>query len=185
MTLLNLLNYELSWHDRRKWDKAIRLLEIFLSAHHGELAHVKDLARIIKNRIDAIDFFIQQNTSVVCPNCEKVCCINRHGYDDYEDLIYIHALGLKPPIYKEGVSDTDPCQFLSELGCTIERAIRPFRCNWYFCNALLEHIEQRPAKPYRAFIKQLDEIVNLRKEMLDGFFRILKANSLYTLSSPE
>jgi hypothetical protein len=175
MTLLNLLNYELSWHDREKWDKVIRLLEIFSSAHHEEIAHVRDLARIIRFRIDGIDAFIQQNTSIVCPHCEKVCCINRHGYYDYEDLIYIHALGLKPPIYKEGVNDTDPCQFLSKCGCTIERSVRPFRCNWYFCNALLEHIEQGPARPYRMFIKQLDEIVDLRKEMLDEFFRVLKA----------
>ncbi|BCB97214.1 hypothetical protein JZK55_21360 [Dissulfurispira thermophila] len=183
MTLLNLLNYELSWHDREKWDKAIHLLKIFLSAHHEEIAHVRDLARIIRFRIDEIDAFIQQNTSIVCPHCERVCCINRHGYYDYEDLIYIHTLGLKPPIYKEDLSDADPCQFLSEFGCTIQRAVRPFRCNWYFCNALLEHIEQGPAKPYRTFIRQLDEILELRKEMLDEFFRILKTNFLHSLSS--
>lgn len=175
MELLNLLNYELSWHDREKWDKAIHLLEIFSSEHHEELAHLKDLARILKFRIDEIDSFIQQNTSIVCPNCENVCCINRHGYYDYEDLIYIYALGLRLPVYKKGVSDTDPCQFLSKFGCTIERAVRPFRCNWYFCSALLDHIEQGPSKPYRVFVKQLDEIVDLRKEMLDEFFRILKA----------
>ncbi|MDI6728592.1 MAG: hypothetical protein QMD44_06665 [Thermodesulfovibrionales bacterium] len=185
MTLLNLLNYELSWHKRNDWDKATTLLKSFSQERNSELAHVKDLARIVRFRIDEIDAFIQQNTSIVCPNCEKVCCVNRHGYYDYEDLIYIYALGLNPPIYKEGVSDTDPCQFLSQHGCTMERAIRPFRCNWYFCNALLKHIEHGPAKPYRMFIKQLDEIVDLRKEMLDDFFRILKANSLYTLSSPE
>lgn len=185
MELLNLLNYELSWHNREKWDKAILFLNVFSEECNGELVHVKDLARIIRFRIDAIDHFIQQNTSIVCPNCETVCCINRHGYYDYEDLIYIHTLGLKPPVYKEGISDTDPCQFLSQHGCAIERSIRPFRCNWYFCNALLVHIENGPAKPYRSFIKQLDEIVDLRKEMLDEFFRILKTNSLYILSSPE
>ncbi|MDA8340111.1 MAG: hypothetical protein M0Z70_12500 [Nitrospiraceae bacterium] len=185
MALLNLLNHELSWHKRSDWDEAIELLKTFSFEHTDELCHVNDLARIVRFRIDEIDSFIQQNTSIVCPNCEKVCCINRHGYYDYEDLIYIHALGLKPPTYKEGVSDTDPCQFLSEFGCAIERSIRPFRCNWYFCDALLKHIENGPAKPYRTFIKQLDEIVDLRKEMLDEFFRILKENSLYTLSSPE
>lgn len=174
MTLLNLLNYELSWHNREKWDEAIKLLEIFLSKHHNELTHIKNLSRIIKFRIEAIDPFIQQNTSIVCPHCENVCCINKHGYYDYEDLIYIHALGLKPPIYKQGLSDTDPCQFLSKFGCTIKRPVRPFRCNWYFCNTLLNHMEQGPARPYRILIKQLDEIIDLRKEMIDTFFKILK-----------
>ncbi len=175
MALLNLLNHELSWHKRSDWDETIELLKTFSSEHANKLRHVIDFARIVRLRIDAIDSFIQQNTSIVCPNCEKVCCINRHGYYDYEDIIYIHALGLKPPTYKEGVRDTIPCQFLSEYGCTIQRSIRPFRCNWYFCNALLERIEQGPSRPYRVFIKQLDEIVDLRKEMLDEFFRILKA----------
>ncbi|MDI6800600.1 MAG: hypothetical protein QMD01_00890 [Thermodesulfovibrionales bacterium] len=177
------MNSELSWLDRKKWDRAIHLLEIFSSEHHEELAHVKDLARTIKYSIDKIDSFIQQNTAVICPNCQKVCCINRHGFYDYEDLVYIYALGLKLPVYKEGMKDTEPCQFLSEYGCTIERAIRPFRCNWYFCSALLEHIEQGSAKPYRIFIKQLNEILDLRKEMLNEFVRILEA-SLYALSSP-
>jgi hypothetical protein len=176
MTLLNLLNHELSWHKRSDWNEAIELLKTFSSEHAYELSHVQDLARIIRFRINEIDAFIQQNTAMVCPHCERVCCINRHGYYDYEDLIYIHAMGLKPPTYKEGISDTDPCQFLSEYGCSIERSLRPFRCNWYFCNALLNHIEQGHAKPYRTFIKQLDEIIDLRKEMLDEFFRILKTD---------
>ena len=175
MTLLNLLNYELSWHDREKWNKTIRLLKEFSEDHNGDLSHIKDTARIIKYRIDDIDAFIRQNTAAVCPSCENVCCVNKHGFYDYEDLIYVYALGLTPPSYKEGVSDTEPCRFLSETGCAIERSIRPFRCNWYFCGALLKHIENGPARPYRTFIKQLDEIVDLRKEMLDGFFRILKS----------
>ncbi len=174
MELLNLLSYELSWHDRENWDKTIRLLKKFSEERNGELAHVKDTARIIKYRIDEIDAFIQQNTAAVCPGCENVCCVNKHGFYDYEDLICVYALGLTPPSYKEGVSDANLCQFLSDFGCAIERSIRPFRCNWYFCDALLKHIENGPAKPYRTFIKKLDEIVDLRKDMLDEFFRILK-----------
>lgn len=174
MTLLNLLNCELSWHNRKNWNEAIRLLKAFSEERHQEFAHIRDMAKTIRYRIVEIDPFIQQNTSAVCPSCENVCCINKHGYYDYEDLIYIHALGLTVPIYKEGVSDTDPCQFLSRCGCTIERSIRPFRCNWYFCNALLVHIENGPAKPCRTFIKKLDEIVNLRKKMLDAFFKALQ-----------
>jgi hypothetical protein len=174
MSLVNLLNYHLSWHDRKGWSEAICFLEKFFKAHNDELLHIKDFAGIIRYRIDAIDSFIQRNTAAVCPSCESVCCVNKHGFYDYEDLIYIYSLGLKPPVYKEGVGDTDPCQFLSDCGCTIERALRPFRCNWYFCSSLLKHMENGPARAYRSFIRQLDEILDLRKEMLDGFFRIVK-----------
>lgn len=175
MTLLNLLNYELSWHDRERWDETIYLMERFVEENKEDIAPLKENARIIKYGIDEVDSFIQQNTAAVCPFCESVCCINRHGYYDYEDLIYIFSLGEKPPRYKEGVLDADSCQFTSVSGCTIERSIRPFRCNWYFCNSLLEHIEKGAAKPYRSFLRRFDEIMELRNGLLDGFFGMLKS----------
>ncbi len=127
----------------------------------------KKLAHQLKFAIDGVSPFIQQITSVVCPTCEKVCCIDRHGHYDDEDLIYIRALGIELPSYKEGVIDTDPCQFLSESGCALERSVRPFRCNWYFCDALLEYMEHSPSRPYREFIGRFQEVVELRKKMLD------------------
>jgi hypothetical protein len=84
-------------------------------------------------------------------------------------LIYIYALGLKPPVYEEKIEDTEPCQFLSQNGCVIERALRPFRCNWYFCDDLLERMGNSAAKPYREFIDSFQEIIGLRKEMFDAF----------------
>ena len=178
MMLLNLLNYDLSWHDREKWNAAICLMGRFFEEHREDLAPVKDKARIVKYGIEEVDMFLQRNTAVVCPYCESVCCINKHGYYDYEDLIYIFSLGAGPPRYKEGVLDTDPCQFISGRGCTIERSVRPFRCNWHFCNALLKHIEEGPAKPYRAFVKRFEEVMDLRSDMLAEFFKILTSATI-------
>ena len=126
-------------------------------------------AMLLKNAIEAIDVFIQGHTAEVCPHCRNVCCINRHSYYDYADLIYIQALGLEPPAYKEDVRDTDCCQFLSATGCTIERSLRPFRCNWYFCGALLKSMEDGAAKPYRKFIKEFQKIIELKKTLMDTF----------------
>lgn len=137
----------------------------------------KKLANKLRLAIDGVSPFIQQITSVVCPTCEKVCCIDRHGHYDDEDLIYIRALGFKIPSYKEGVIDTDPCQFLSESGCTLDRSVRPFRCNWYFCNALLEYMKNSPPKPYREFINSFQEIVDLRRAMLDEYKKQFAATS--------
>ncbi len=131
---------------------------------------LRDLARQLKLALDACSPYIQQMTSEVCPACEKVCCINRHGYYDDNDLIYVRALGLETPYYREGINDTDPCQFLSPYGCTRERSVRPFRCNWYFCNALIEHMEEGPARPYREFISGLQRVVELRDKMLKEFY---------------
>jgi hypothetical protein len=179
MTLLNLLNDELSWHDREKWDSATHFMEQLFSSHGNDMGYIVKKAHTIKRAIDEMDCFIQQNTSGVCPDCKDVCCINIHGYYDHQDLIYIYSLGLKPPDYKEGVKDTDPCQFLNKLGCTVERSIRPFRCNWYFCKALFEYMENGDAKPYRNFINKFHEIIDLRKDMLDEFFNLLNWKLFY------
>ncbi len=133
-------------------------------------SRLRDLAHQLKLALDACSPYIQQMTSEVCPACEKVCCVNRHGYYDDNDLIYVRALGLELPSYRGGMSDTDPCQFLSDSGCTRERSARPFRCNWYFCNALIEHMEEEPARPYREFISAFQRVVELRGKMLKEFY---------------
>ncbi len=147
-------------------------IENIFKNNKDALRNVIKKADKIRQLIHKINYFIQQNTSEVCPYCEKVCCINYHAYHDFEDIIYLYAIGLNIPQYTEGIKDTDPCQFLSENGCKIERAERPFRCNWYFCEPLLRHMEEGPAKPYREFINIFHEIIEIRREMLNDFFSV-------------
>jgi hypothetical protein len=169
MALLKLLKDDPSLDNMKKWADEAHLIETLFEEHGAELLQVKTMACKIRDGINQIDSFVQQAAAAVCPSCEKVCCINRHGYYDCEDLIYIYALGLKLPAYKECVRDADPCQFLSMYGCTTQRSIRPFRCNWYFCNPLLEYMEKCPQRQYREFINRFHEIIDLRAEMIKEF----------------
>jgi hypothetical protein len=171
MSRLNLiLNDNLSWHDRNRWNNALSLLRDLFNSSQGALSQTCLHAHTLKEQIDAVDHFIQKSTSQVCPECQKVCCINRHGYYDYQDLIYITALGLTPPRYRDGIEDTDPCQFLSDSGCTIARSLRPFRCNWHFCPELIDSMSAGPAKPLREFNLQFQKLQAIRHTMLDLFF---------------
>ncbi len=169
---LSVLNDTLSRHNREQWNLAINMLESFFSNSEVDLSVVVNPAAKVYEKTGEIDGFIQDNTSEVCPLCMKVCCINRHGYYDYEDLIYIFSLGQRPPLYREGLKDTDPCGFLSETGCRRRRELRPFRCNWYFCTPLLEHMERGPAVPYRNFVRLFSEILKWRRELIEAFFRL-------------
>ena len=126
-------------------------------------------AHCVSMLLEEVSPFIQRTSSAVCPGCKNVCCVNRHGYYDHRDLIYVFALGASRPEYRHGVQDNDPCQFLSGSGCTLERPLRPFRCNWYFCAALLAKMENGPARPYRAFVSRFQEIVEVRRTMLEAF----------------
>jgi epoxyqueuosine reductase QueG len=151
--------------------KEIILNELF-KTYNTKLNNVIILAQKTKALIDKIDPFIQNYTSIVCPQCKDVCCINRHSRYDFDDLLYIHALQVEELVFLQGIDDNAPCQFLSSKGCTIERFRRPFRCNWYFCDSLLKAMINGPARPYRSFINLMNEIVQSRKGMIDKFFAV-------------
>ena len=159
----------LLWHDREKWVRFTAFLNQCFTRHGEELCEAVEHAHTLSSLMAEVSPFIQQNTAAVCPACEKFCCVNRHGYYDHRDLIYIFALGLRHPDYREGLEDAGPCQFMSGSGCTLERSVRPFRCNWYFCAALLAHMENGPARPYREFVDRFREIVDIRSKMLEAF----------------
>lgn len=109
-----------------------------------------------------INPFIELHTARVCPDCKRVCCIDRHGTYEQEDLLFIRALGEAPsPIVPKDI-DTEPCRQLCMTGCSIERWRRPWRCTWYFCDALLLEMPGDDPKGYRVFIERLRELQNCR-----------------------
>lgn len=139
----------------------------FFKEHKNNLSRVIELSLKVKEGIELIDPFIHQNTSVICPECEKVCCVNRHAYYNSEDLVYIYALGLTPHEYKQ-VDDKEPCQFLSEEGCRLERSLRPSGCNWYFCGSLYDSMEKTPLE-YAVFDESLRDLAEKWMEMINEF----------------
>jgi hypothetical protein len=156
--------------DQNIYERIVIFLEDIFNNHGDKLQKVREIAQRIKNEIGKISPFIQQTTQIICTDCEDVCCINKHGYYNYEDLVYIHALGLKPPHYEFGRKDSDPCQFLSENGCSMERSRRPSNCNWYFCDFLINHMGKNP--DYQQFDDSLGNIAELWMEMMDEFKKL-------------
>ncbi len=160
------------WHESDRTISIIAYIKNVFHLYPHIFNEINGIAKSIKQGIEKVNFFIQQSTSAVCPACTNRCCLNKHGYYDNLDILYITALGSEQPSYKQGLSDDEPCQFLSELGCVKERYIRPFRCNWYFCEPLLRHMEQGPARPYREFIRVFNEIIDLRAKLIQIFEQI-------------
>lgn len=130
------------------------------------------LAEQIRDGLQRIDPLIQQATQNICPRCKEICCISKHGFYTYEDLIYLFALGLNPPPVSFGADDRDPCQYLRQNGCSLERWKRPSGCTWYFCDTLLDYIETQPA--YRDFDEVLRDVAELWMKMVEEFGKIRK-----------
>ncbi|MEW6109701.1 MAG: hypothetical protein AB1632_11125 [Nitrospirota bacterium] len=152
--------------------RALQFIEGVLGKNGKSAGGVREIAADVSGLIETLSPFIQHHTEHVCPYCRKVCCINKHSYYEYEDIVYIYALGEKMLPYREGINDSEPCQFLGECGCTIRRSVRPYRCNWYFCSPLLEHIQNIPAAQYRKFIDCLNQITLKRTNLLEEFTAI-------------
>ena len=140
------------------------------SKYGYKFKRVKELAQKILVGFETISPLIQQNTERICPECTSVCCISKHGYFLFEDLIYLHALGRRPADCEFGNKDTEPCQFLSHNGCSIERPFRPSGCTWYFCDPLLEYMESKP--DYYEFDELLRDIAELWMEMIEEFIQV-------------
>jgi hypothetical protein len=150
----------------------IRYIGEVFSNQSYKLQRVRELAGKVQEGFEKINPFIQQSTEFVCPQCANACCINKHGYHNSEDLVYIHALGLQLPDYNFDRDDSAPCQFLSKKGCVMTRSVRPSGCNWYFCDPLLEHMEAR--SEYAEFDDDLRDVAELWLEMMDEFQRVVK-----------
>ncbi len=120
----------------------------------------------IREAYEALSPMIESYTSSVCPDCMLVCCIDRHAALDPEDLEFIRlvdsdAIPGEPPLD----DDKKPCRYLGDLGCVLQRWRRPHRCTWYFCEPLLERMDQDGSRRYRQMLEALQRVGRLRGQM--------------------
>ncbi|MFZ5906933.1 MAG: hypothetical protein ACOYVJ_05935 [Nitrospirota bacterium] len=153
--------------DSHTYERANQAFGEVFHLHAERMVKVIQLAQGVYRRFSEISPFIEKVTNEVCPSCNDICCIARHGFYNCEDLIYMYALGLVPPPPDFARKETDPCQFLSSGGCTLHRAIRPSGCNWYFCEALFDSMEILPG--YHVFDETLGGVAELWMNMVSEF----------------
>ena len=133
-------------------------------------AEVSRSARQAEILIETISPLIEAFTSAACRLCTAVCCINRHSRFDHSDVIFMTALGKDIPEEDPGIADTDACRFLGMRGCVRKRSQRPYRCTWFFCEALMDQImQQASSAEYRKFIEMLQDITTNRIAMIRDF----------------
>jgi hypothetical protein len=125
------------------------------------------LAEELREVFDTVSPFIEKHTAIVCPDCENVCCMDKHGRYDEHDIIFLKALDVDIPADAVEREETDGCRYMTENGCSLERWMRPYRCTFFFCDALLKSLEGDNPKLYRAFREYFDHMVSTRQKLLD------------------
>jgi hypothetical protein len=125
-----------------------------------------EIALEIKAAFNTVSPFIEKHTAIVCPACEEVCCTDKHSRYDKDDNVFIEVLYAEMPVKDSVRRESDPCRFLEEKGCSLQRWMRPFRCTFFFCAPLLKSLEKDNAKLYRAFVEYFQHLVALREKLL-------------------
>jgi hypothetical protein len=123
-------------------------------------------AQSLKNLLIETSPLIERYTAEVCPSCADVCCKQKHGVFRERDIIYLNALGAGVPLSDKSISPEDPCRFLGPGGCAQPRWLRPFTCTWYFCDPILQAMNEGPGRENRRFIEMLREMVRLYGELM-------------------
>ena len=134
---------------------------------HAHPDEKREIAEELKVAFDTLSPFIEKHTAIVCPECNNVCCIDKHGRYDENDIFFMNALDMDINSNLYDRQGTAPCRFIAEKGCTLERWMRPFRCTHFFCGPLLKSLENDNAKVYRTFTDFLQYLISVRKRLLD------------------
>ncbi len=127
----------------------------------------RELADELKEAYDIVSPFIEKHTAIVCPDCESVCCKDKHGRYDENDHAFFKALGIDSSQDTSDREESDRCRYMTEMGCDLERWMRPYRCTFFFCDALLKSLEDDNSKLYRTFMEYFKYMVSTRKNLLD------------------
>jgi hypothetical protein len=139
-------------------EKAQQILSL-ISGQPEKCEPVAARAPRIKEIVERISPHIERHTSRVCPSCSTKCCVNRHAYYTLDDLIYQYALGRRPEVQELHPSiHGEPCQFLLDSGCILERHLRPLGCTWHFCDDLTVSMQKDAHDAYVKFSDDFDRL---------------------------
>ena len=125
---------------------------------------MKELALQMKETFDVLSPFIEKHTMIVCPECRKVCCADKHGRYDSDDIAYLEALDIDIPEQSAEREETASCRYMTERGCSLSRWMRPYRCTLFFCDALLKSLERDNPALFSAFNDYFQLMISLRHQ---------------------
>ena len=128
--------------------------------------NMHELALQLKAAINSVSPYIEEHTTIVCPQCRKVCCADKHGRYDADDIAYLEALGMDIPPQPADREKTAACRYMTENGCSLRRWMRPYRCTLFFCDALIKSLEKGDPKLYRAFDNYFQNLIVVRQEFI-------------------
>ena len=154
--------------DKAYLNTRIEIADFFLE-HKRQLSDIMLAGSRIRNIYKRLEPFFDNFTGPICGKCPDPCCVNRHGFPDFEDLVLFQAMGTRPPDFNCMVNNTETCQFLSPGGCILPRHGRSYRCTWYFCDSCMDEFHNKQRAEYEKFKALMKRLSKKRILLLERF----------------
>lgn len=123
-----------------------------------------------EERLRWLDAAMARYCEATCPSCEDPCCHGRQVFYNRTDLLWLLALGREWPPGQTRQLSREPCRYLLRDGCGLSRALRPYVCVWFLCDAQMGLLREEPAIFQRHFVRILEEMRMLRLR-LESLYR--------------
>jgi len=147
--------------DDAHWTGVISKLRSELVEIMGS-GEIRAMAEHIRDAIFQLDAPMSRYCEITCPSCDDVCCHWNEVFYNRTDVIYMIAAGIEIPSGQTRTTPHQACRYLSQNGCKLPRACRPYVCVWFLCDAQMEIFREEPALFQRDFISLLQMIRQYR-----------------------
>ncbi len=160
---------EISLNDSVGLKRAKFQIDTIFSKKQFPLSKMIEIGNRLRDDYLRLEPILKGFTEKFCANCKNPCCVNRHGFPDFEDLVVQRCLGIKTRAYEKGLKDTSTCQFLGPEGCVLDRIERSYRCTWYFCDKVMDEFQRKAPYEFLSFEKVMSDLTQDRQKILKIF----------------
>ena len=164
--------YAVPWSTPPLWQAANQTIAHTIRSCRGALQPLVDLAGRIRERILAVDAYLEALCRRTCPQCPDNCCQRAHVYFDFKDLLYLHLGGVRPPESQTLKKKQAVCRYLTVTGCLLPRIQRPFICTWYICPDQRRHLERMAPSTAQFLHNSLTALKTGRHQLETEYARI-------------
>lgn len=163
------------WGDPGSWNRVNGGLAAMVRGLGERLEPAYSAAQEVCRAMEAMIPVWEELCALTYATCRDNCCTASRVWFEYPDLLLFHLLGLAIPPGQTRSDLTQPCRYLTPMGCSQPRLIRPWRCSWYLCQAQLDLLTTRPPREQRRISATLQRILDNRRRMTEAFEAALRA----------
>ncbi len=160
---------ELKFGSRPSMESALDKIRRAMSLDSKTASTILHISSKIEGIYSELEPYFSDFIEPFCKECPTPCCVNRHGYPDFEDLVFFNASGRELKEFDFACIDSDRCQYLGKNGCRLARCARSYRCTWYFCDEVLERFESMDGVAFSRFEHLMQKLSRERVELLKNF----------------